>query len=138
MKNYLLLTYLAVFLITSVSCNKNKSILGVYAVQDSIIGPPDVQWELRSYDLEVSGPGLFSKTFYVFNYAKKNNDFSGEKFKVKCKINDDIITILEQEVNDVIVHNTTGHFSNDSIFFDFIFENKFGEVFFGHCFGAKK
>ena len=120
------------------SCNKNKSTLGVYAVQDSIIGPPAMEWAVRSYDLEVSGPGLFSKTFYVFNYAKRNSDFTGEKFKVKCHINDEIITILYQEANEVKVHKSSGHFSNDSIFFDFMYENKFGEVFYGHCFGVKK
>lgn len=119
------------------ACKKeNEEVLGVYAVQDAITGPPAMDWYFETYDIEVSKAGLLSKSFYIVNYANKNR--SGAQFKVECKIADQAFAILEQEVNGRRIQKTAGYFSNDSIFFDLVYQGEYGEVFFGHCFGVKK
>ena len=66
------------------------------------------------------------------------NNFNGTTFSVDCQINNNSITIIEQNGNDVKVRSSSGYFSNDSIYFDIEYENEFGEPFYGSCFGKKK
>ncbi len=139
MKNVHTTIFLFILLAALLACKKeNHDVLGVYSVHHAVTGPPSMEWYHRSYDLEISKSGWFSKSFYMYNYANKNSSFNGTKFKVECTISDDAFTILEQEVDGVWVQRTSGHFSNDSLFFDIAYVNTFGEVFFGHCSGARR
>jgi hypothetical protein len=116
----------------------NEDLLGIYAVQDSITGPPTLEWYHRSYDLEISRSYCSPSNLTISNYAGKNNNFSGTTFSVDCQINNNSITIIEQNVNVDKVRSSSGYFSNDSIYFDIRYENEFGEVFYGQCFGHIK
>lgn len=116
----------------------NEDLLGIYSVQDSITGPPTMEWYYDSYDIEISRAECSPYHLIFSNYANNNNSFTKVTYNVDCQIIDNKITISEQEVNGDIVRASSGYFTNDSIYFDIIFENKFGEVFYGKCFGNKK
>lgn len=116
----------------------NEDLLGIYAVQDSITGPPTSEWYYASYDLEISRSQCSPNNLTFSNYANKNNNYSGTTFSVDCKINNSSITVIEQNVNGDNVRSSSGYFKNDSIYFDIEYENEFGEVFYGKCFGKKK
>jgi hypothetical protein len=115
----------------------NEEYIGTYSVQDSITGPPTPEWNHRSYTITVTRPTCAPQNLLIVNYANKNNSFSGQKFSTEFGINNSNINIFEQEVDDDIVRNTSGYFLNDSIFFEFEYENEFGEVFYGNCYGKK-
>lgn len=116
----------------------NEELLGVYSVQDSITGPPTMEWYYDAYTIEVVRADCEPNHLKISNYANKNNAFSGVNFDVECQISNDAITIFQQAVNGDIVRSGSGYFSNDSIRFDIEYENEFGEVFFGSCFGTKE
>ena len=116
----------------------NEELLGTYAIQDSITGPPTLEWSYRSYDLEISRSPCFPNNLTFSNYANKSNNYSGTTFSVDCQINNSNITVIEQNVNGNNVRGSSGYFKNDSIYFDIEYENEFGEVFYGKCFGMKK
>lgn len=111
---------------------------GIYNVQDSITGPPTMEWYHNSYDIEISSSDGTQNNLIFSNYADQNNDFSGVIYSIECEVTNNIITIVEQEINGEIVRSSSGYFSNDSIFFDIEFENEFGEVFYGKCLGVKE
>ncbi|MFT5228282.1 MAG: hypothetical protein ACI9EV_001425 [Urechidicola sp.] len=114
----------------------NEDILGTYAVQDSITGPPTMEWYHSSYDLIILRSVCSPSNLIFSNYA--NNSFNGFVYGVDCQITNENITIVPQEVNGDNVRSSVGYFSNDSIYFDIEFENEFGEVFYGKCFGVKE
>jgi hypothetical protein len=116
----------------------NEDLLGVYAVQDSITGPPTLEWYHDSYNLEISRSTCSPNNLTFSNYANENNNFSGTTFSVDCQITNNSITVIEQDVNGYNVRSSSGYFSNDSIYFDIEFENEYGEVFYGKCFGNKQ
>lgn len=116
----------------------NEDFIGWYLVSDSILGPPSMTWEQRSYEIRVLRSDCAPNNLSISNYAKLNNRFQGFTFKVDCAITDSSITILSQNIDTKKVRTTNGIFSNDSIFFDLEFENEFGEVFLGKTFGVKK
>ncbi len=116
----------------------NEELLGVYAVQDSTTGPPTLEWYSDSYELEISRTTCSPNNLTFSNYANKNNNFDGTTFSVNCQIKNNSITVIEQDINGDKIKSSSGYFSNDSIYFDIAFENKFGEVFYGKCFGIKK
>ncbi|NQV53167.1 MAG: hypothetical protein HQ500_08280 [Flavobacteriales bacterium] len=116
----------------------NEDLLGVYSVQDSITGPPTLEWYFSTYDLEISKSECAPNHLTLTNYANKNNTFSGALFSIDCQVINAVITIPKQDVNEDHVRESSGYFSNDSISFEIEYENAFGEVFYGKCFGRKK
>ena len=116
----------------------NGELLGTYAVQDSIAAPPTLEWNHGSYDLEVYRSVCAPERLTISNYANKNINSNATDFTVDCQIDNNMITITEQEMNGCIVRGSTGYFSNDSIYFDIEYENEFGEVIYGKCFGHRK
>lgn len=116
----------------------NTQFIGVYNVEDSILAPPSLEWHKQSYDIVLSRPSCSPYNLIISNYANKNNNTNGFVFNVECNIHNSTITINEQNVNAYKVRSSTGHFSNDSIYIDIEYENQFGEVFYGSCFGKIK
>lgn len=116
----------------------NEDFLGVYSVQDSITGPPTLEWYFSTYELEVSRSECAPNHLTFSNYANKNNGFNGSTFSIDVQVLNDVLTIPKQDVNEDHVRESFGYFSNDSIYFDIEYENAFGEVFYGNCFGRKK
>ena len=126
-----------------VACNKQRcpdfseALLGTYAVNDSLLVPPEVEWYDRSYTIELTESGSGRHCVRIENFAFKNNTFTGEVFAVEAEIDVDVLTVVDQEVNGDIVRRSAGYFVQDSIYMDIEFENQFGEVFIGQCSGKK-
>jgi hypothetical protein len=126
-----------------VACNKQRcpdfseALLGTYAVNDSLLVPPEVEWYDRSYTIELTESGSGRHCVRIENFAFKNNTFTGEVFAVEAEIDLDVLTVVDQEVNGDIVRRSAGYFVQDSIYMDIEFENQFGEVFIGQCSGKK-
>lgn len=126
-----------------VACNKQRcpdfseDLLGTYAVNDSLLVPPEVEWYDRSYTIELTESGSGRHCVRIENFAFKNNTFTGEVFAVEAEIDLDVLTVVDQEVNGDIVRRSAGYFVQDSIYMDIEFENQFGEVFIGQCSGKK-
>jgi hypothetical protein len=126
-----------------VACNKQRcpdfseDLLGTYAVNDSILVPPEVEWYDRSYTIELTESGSGRHCVRIENFAFKNNTFTGEVFAVEAEIDLDVLTVVDQEVNGDVVRRSAGYFVQDSIYMDIEFENQFGEVFIGQCSGKK-
>lgn len=111
----------------------NDDLIGTYAVKDSITGPPAMEWYHRSYDLEISKSQCSPYNLTFSNYAKQNSNTA-----VVCQVHNNSIAINKQNVNGISVRRSSGYFKNDSIYFQILFENDYGEVFYGKCFGKKK
>jgi hypothetical protein len=126
-----------------VACNKQRcpdfseDLLGTYAVNDSLLVPPEVEWYDRSYTIELTESGSGRHCVRIENFAFKNNTFTGEVFAVEAEIDLDVLTVVDQEVNGDVVRRSAGYFVQDSIYMDIEFENQFGEVFIGQCSGKK-
>lgn len=112
--------------------------LGTYHVQDSLTGPPSMEWRHASYQVEVKRATCAPHYVLVTNYAKKNNASSETVFSVECQLDGEHLTVLAQTVDGNHVRSTTGYLAHDSISFSIEYENEFGEVFFGNCFGKKE
>jgi hypothetical protein len=125
------------------ACNKQRcpdfseDLLGTYAVNDSLLVPPEVEWYDRSYTIELTESGSGRHCVRIENFAFKNNTFTGEVFAVEAEIDLDVLTVVDQEVNGDVVRRSAGYFVQDSIYMDIEFENQFGEVFIGQCSGKK-
>ena len=125
------------------ACNRQRcpdfseDLLGTYAVNDSILVPPEVEWYDRSYTIELTESRSGRHCVRIENFAFKNNTFTGEVFAVEAEIDVDVLTVVDQEVNGDIVRRSAGYFVQDSIYMDIEFENQFGEVFIGQCSGKK-
>ena len=135
---------LAILLISSlVACNKQRcpdfseDLLGTYAVNDSVLAPPEVEWYVRSYTIELTESRSGRNCVRIENFAFKNNTTTGEVFAVEAEIDVDVLTVVDQEVNGDIIRRTAGYFVEDSIYLDIEFENQFGEVLMGQCSGKK-
>ena len=135
---------LAVLLISGLmACNKQRcpdfseALLGTYAVSDSVLVPPEVEWYKRSYTIELTESRSGRHCVRIENFAFKNNTFTGEVFAVEAEIDVDVLTVVDQEINGDIIRRSAGYFVQDSIFMDIEFENQFGEVFLGRCSGKK-
>ena len=96
---------LAILLISSlVACNKQRcpdfseDLLGTYAVNDSILVPPEVEWYDRSYTIELTESSSGRHCVRIENFAFKNNTFTGEVFAVEAEIDVDVLTVVDQEV----------------------------------------
>jgi hypothetical protein len=126
-----------------VACNKQRcpdfseDLLGTYAVNDSLLVPPEVEWYDRSYTIELTESRSGRHCVRIENFAFKNNTFTGEVFAVEAEIDLDVLTVVDQEVNGDVVRRSAGYFVQDSIYMDIEFENQFGEVFIGQCSGKK-
>lgn len=109
-----------------------ENFIGTYSVSDSIFGPPTATWEKRNYNIGLTRAGCNADQLAISNYAKQSNSFL-----VNSTISGNNLSIPIQSVNQVKIRVSSGFFRNDSIFFEFEFENEFGEVFFGSCYGEK-
>lgn len=115
----------------------NEAHLGTYAVEDSITGPPTMDWNYNAYDIVLVRSNCAPNKLIISNYANKNNDFSGTIFNVECQVDNNTITISPQNVQGKSIRSTSGYFSTDSINFEIEYENELGEVFYGRCYGIK-
>jgi|TARA_B100001964_G_scaffold199162_1_gene225291 hypothetical protein len=84
----------------------NENHLGAYAVSDSIMGPPDLEWYYRNYNVDISRSDCAPNNLIITNYSNNNNTFSEILFSVECEAENDSITIYEQEVNGNTVRNS--------------------------------
>ncbi|RYM34754.1 hypothetical protein ERX46_05105 [Brumimicrobium glaciale] len=143
MKYTQIITLSILLSLSFLSCKKESSnlchdyLIGEYAVKDSISGgmsPGD--YDHKSYDLEILASTCSPNKIRISNYANKN--LSGTAFEVVCEVDNNVITVLDQDINNVNVRNSSGFATNDSIFFEISYESSLGEVFYGDCFGRKK
>lgn len=116
----------------------NEEYIGWYVVSDSILGPPSMEWDTNSYEMNITRSICEPNNLLLSNYADLSNSFRGINFQVKCVVTDSSFSIPSQLVEKEKIRQSSGHFYNDSVFFDIEFENEFGEVFIGKTFGVKK
>jgi len=107
--------------------------MGTYAMLDSITGPPTLEWEFSSYLLTVGPAECGEDNLSFTNYSGR-----GVAFNPEGEICNGVINVFRQELDDIIVRETSGYFTNDSLYLDIEFENAFGEVFFGTSYGIKQ
>lgn len=102
---------------------------GVYSVHDSITGPPSLDWEHRSYDIEISQIQCEPTKLQIANFSNR--------FTVQISIDTLEFQVLESNSNGSTIRSSIGYFTNDSIYGSFEYENEFGEVFYGNFSGIK-
>lgn len=117
---------------------QNLKNAGKYSVLDSITGPPDLEWEYRSYEIELALFECHPNQLILLNYANKMWVEYDLLKRVQLDLDDDQFTIPAQETVNLKIRQSEGFFRNDSIFFSFEYENEFGEVFYGGCAGLKQ
>ena len=113
----------------------NNDRLGFYTVHDSIFGPPILEWYHHTYEIEIYRSHCSPNELVINNYANKNNQFISTPYGITIDVDNNSISNTLQTVNDITVRTNTGYFVNDSIYLDIEYENEFGEVFYGKCYG---
>jgi hypothetical protein len=128
------------------SCNYlSENFVGVYYINDSITGGmiPGEWKEERNYTLEIvqneNSPSqiILKNWANIYTYA----DNPSENYtQVTAKVDGDSLFVNSQEINNTegyYAHNSFGMIIGDSIFYNFEYENFFGEVFWGIASGIK-
>lgn len=113
----------------------NDDLLGTYKVKDSVLGYSGSQWEHRVYNISIRRSWCSPNNLKIISYA---DIYSGDVINVDCQISNKNICIYEQKTNILPydVKFSEGHFSNDSIYFDFKFI-AYGDPYIGSCYGKK-
>jgi hypothetical protein len=121
--------------------NENK--LGTYSVSDSILIAPAIEWIHRNYEIEIKRSSCAPNNLTISNYANKYDSFNGFLSNVDCQISNNSILITEQVIDrsdpwyNLLVEESPGYFSNDSIQFTIDFTSEGGITYYGKCFGTK-
>jgi|SRR5690606_13838871 len=121
----------------------NKDKIGIYKIQDSILSPITMKWSKNQYLIELKRENCSSdqlsnpQNVIISNYANLNHKFDNYSFDVTAQVTNETITIKPQSVLGYRINQSTGYFSNDSLYFDIEFENENGKVFYGSSFGKK-
>ncbi len=121
----------------------NEDKLGTYSVSDSILIASDTQWVHRNYEIEIKRSSCAPNNLKISNYANKYDWLIGVLSNVDSQISNNSILITDQviEQNDswynLIVKESTGYFSNDSVQFTIDFTSEGGITYYGKCFGTK-
>jgi hypothetical protein len=123
----------------------SENFVGVYYINDSITGgmiPGEWKAE-RNYTLEIvqneNSPSqiILKNWANIYTYA----DNPSENYtQVTAEVDGDSLFVNSQEINNTegyYAHNSFGMIIGDSIFYNFEYENFFGEVFWGIASGIK-
>lgn len=119
--------------------------IGEYSIEDSIMGGMiiDVWSAKRNYNIEISQDPDYPNQIIIKNWAKIHVSDLGstEDFtQVIAQVDGDSLFVSFQEVSDTDgyhAHPSNGKVTTDSIFFNFEYENWFGEVFWGYGRGKR-
>ena len=119
--------------------------IGKYSIVDSIMGGMIVDaWSAkRNYNIEISQDPDYPNQIIIKNWAKIHVSDLGstEDFtQVIAQVDGDSLFVSFQEVSDTDgyhAHTSNGKVTADSIFFNFEYENWFGEVFWGYGRGKR-
>ena len=123
----------------------SENFVGIYGIKDSITGGMILsEWEaVRNYTIEIVQDEDNPSQIIIRNWAKIHNysDNSSDNYsQVSAYVNEDSLFVEFQEINNTNsykAHNSCGKIILDSIFYDFEYENFFGEVFWGTARGIK-
>jgi len=119
--------------------------IGEYSIEDSIMGGmiADAWSAKRNYNIEISQDPDYPNQIIIKNWAKiyvsdlgSTEDFT----QVIAQVDGDSLFVSFQEVSDTDgyhAHTSNGKVTADSIFFNFEYENWFGEVFWGYGRGKR-
>ena len=123
----------------------SENFVGIYAIKDSITGGMLLgEWEAeRNYTMEIVQDEDNPSQIIIRNWAQIHNytdNYSDDYTQVSAYVNGDSLFVEFQEIintNSYKAHNSCGKIIVDSIFYDFEYENFFGEVFWGTASGIK-
>ncbi len=128
------------------SCNYlSENFEGVYYINDSITGgmiPSEWKAE-RNYTLEIvqneNSPSqiILKNWANIYTYADNPSD---NYTQVTAEVDGDSLFVNSQKINNTegyYARNSFGMITGDSIFYNFEYENFFGEVFWGIASGIK-
>ena len=123
----------------------SDNFVGIYVIKDSITGGMILgEWETgRNYTMEIVQDEDNPSQIIIRNWAQipnYNDNSSDDYTQVYAYVNGDSLFVEFQEIiytNSFKAHNSCGKIIGDSIFYDFEYENFFGEVFWGTASGIK-
>ena len=123
----------------------SENFVGIYGIKDSITGGMLLgEWEAeRNYTMEIVQDEDNPSQIIIRNWAQIHNytdNYSDDYTQVSAYVNGDSLFVEFQEIintNSYKAHNSCGKIIVDSIFYDFEYENFFGEVFWGTASGIK-
>mgnify|MGYP001338731325 FL=1 len=128
------------------SCKySSENFIGVYSINDSITGGmiPDEWSGQRNYTMEIVQNEDNPSQIIIRNWAKiytYTDNPTKDYTQVYAQVDGDSLFVGFQEIintDGYKAHNSSGKIIVDSIFYDFEYENFFGEVFWGTASGIK-
>jgi hypothetical protein len=123
----------------------SENFVGVYSINDSITGGMIIdEWgEGRNYTVEIVQNEDNPSQIIIRNWAKVytyTDNPSADYTQVSAQVDGDSLFVEFQEIintDGYKAHSSSGKIIGDSIFYDFEYENFFGEVFWGTASGIK-
>ncbi|HAP30724.1 MAG: hypothetical protein ACPIA4_00035 [Flavobacteriales bacterium] len=123
----------------------SENFIGVYSINDSITGGMiPGEWEgQRNYTIEIVQNEDNPSQIIIRNWAKVHtytDNPTADYTQVSAQVDGDSLFVEFQEIintDGYKAHNSSGKIIGDSIFYDFEYENFFGEVFWGTANGIK-
>ena len=123
----------------------SENFIGVYSINDSITGGmiPDEWSGQRNYTMEIVQNEDNPSQIIIRNWAKiytYTDNPTKDYTQVYAQVDGDSLFVGFQEIintDGYKAHNSSGKIIVDSIFYDFEYENFFGEVFWGTASGIK-
>lgn len=128
------------------SCKySSENFIGVYSINDSITGGmiPDEWSGQRNYTMEIVQNEDNPSQIIIRNWAKiytYTDNPTKDYTQVYAQVDGDSLFVGFQEIintDGYKAHNSSGKIIVDSIFYNFEYENFFGEVFWGTASGIK-
>ena len=128
------------------SCKySSENFIGVYSINDSITGgmTPGEWSGQRNYTMEIVQNEDNPSQIIIRNWAKiytYTDNPTKDYTQVYAQVDGDSLFVGFQEIintDGYKAHNSSGKIIVDSIFYDFEYENFFGEVFWGTASGIK-
>ncbi len=123
----------------------SENFIGVYSINDSITGGmiPGEWSGQRNYTMEIVQNEDNPSQIIIRNWAKiytYTDNPTKDYTQVHAQVDGDSLFVGFQEIintDGYKAHNSSGKIIVDSIFYDFEYENFFGEVFWGTASGIK-
>ena len=123
----------------------SENFIGAYSIKDSITGGMITgEWGgERNYTVEIVQNEDNPSEIIIRNWAKIHtyiDNLTTDYTQVSAQIDRDSLFVTFQEIintDGYKAHNSSGKIIRDSIFYDFEYENFFGEVFWGKARGIK-
>ena len=123
----------------------SENFVGLYSINDSITGGMIAgEWKgLRKYTIEIFQNGDNPSQVIIRNWAKVHtytDNPTADYTQVSAQVEGDSLFVEFQQIintDGYKAHNSSGKIIGDSIFYDFEYENFFGEIFWGTANGIK-